>query len=163
VVIQTQRKHMLSPYSYLKDSLNINSQSSIIQTILVDNKTGGVSIMPSLPSLPSPTNNNVGSYPVPIDYNSLEQNEEIKFTPDYKANEPIFWRVFKELANENNGLVSYCKLQERLISTGKLDAGGSVLMIEHMEKSGKIEKTGDYNVYRIGKPDPTKEEWNNMR
>jgi hypothetical protein len=23
-------------------------------------------------------------------------------------------------------------------------------MIEHMEKTGKIEKTGDYNIYRIG-------------
>ncbi|MFL6453230.1 MAG: hypothetical protein ACJ71L_04415, partial [Nitrososphaeraceae archaeon] len=46
-------------------------------------------------------------------------------------------------------LVSYYKLQERLISTGKLDAGESVLMIEHMEKTGKIEKTGDYNIYRI--------------
>jgi hypothetical protein len=32
-----------------------------------------------------------------------------------------------------------------------LDAGGSVLMIEHIEKTGKIEKTGDYNVYRMAK------------
>jgi hypothetical protein len=31
-------------------------------------------------------------------------------------------------------------------------------MIGHMVRTGKIEKTGDYNVYRIGKPDPTKEE-----
>jgi len=60
--------------------------------------------------------------------------------------------------------VSYDKLQERLISTGKLDAGESVLMIEHMEKSGKIEKTGNYNIYRTGKPVTTKEEeWGNMR
>ena len=83
---------------------------------------------------------------------------EIKFTPDYEANEPIFWRVFKDLSKNNNGLVAYDKLQERLISTGKLDAGESVLMIEHMEKSGKIEKTGDYNVYMIGKPVTTKDE-----
>ena len=48
--------------------------------------------------------------------------------------------------------MSYDRLQERLISTGKLDAGESVLMIEHMGKTGKIEKTGDYNVYRMGKP-----------
>jgi hypothetical protein len=42
------------------------------------------------------------------------------------------------LTNENNnGLVSYYNLQERLISTGKLDAGGSVLMIEDMEKLAK--------------------------
>jgi hypothetical protein len=91
---------------------------------------------------------------------------EIKFTPDYKANEPVFWSVFKDLSkNDDNGLVSYYKLQERLISTGKLDAGGSVLMIEHMEKTGKIEKTGDYNIYRIGTPVTTKEdeEWANMR
>ena len=27
-----------------------------------------------------------------------------------------------------------------------------------MEKSGKIEKTGDYNVYKIGNPATTKEE-----
>jgi hypothetical protein len=92
--------------------------------------------------------------------------EEIKFTPDYEANEPVFWRVFKELANENNkGLVTYYNLQERLISIGKLDAGGSVLMIEHMEKTGKIEKTEEYNIYKIGKSLATKEEeeWSNMR
>jgi hypothetical protein len=92
--------------------------------------------------------------------------EEIKFTPDYEANEPVFWRVFKELANENNkGLVTYYNLQERLISPGKLDAGGSVLMIEHMEKTGKIEKTEEYNIYKIGKSVATKEEeeWSNTR
>ncbi len=94
-----------------------------------------------------------------------EVKQKIKFTPDFKANEPTFWLVFRELVNANNdGLVSYYKLQERLIATGKLDAGGSVLMIEHMEKSGKIEKTGDYHVYRIGKPVLTKEEeWGIMR
>jgi hypothetical protein len=74
---------------------------------------------------------------------------EIKFTPDYEANEPIFWSDFNDLSKNNNGLVAYYTLQERLISTGKLDAGESVLMIEHMEKGGKMEKTGDYNVYRI--------------
>ena len=90
---------------------------------------------------------------------------EIKFTPDYKANEPIFWHVFKELLKNNNGLVAYCTLQERLISTGKLDSGESVLMIEHMEKSGKIEKTGDYNVYKMGNPATIKEDedWANMQ
>ena len=75
---------------------------------------------------------------------------EIKFTPDFDASEPTFWRVFKELANANNGLVSYYNLQERLISPGKLDAGESVLMIEHMEKTGKIEKTEQWHAYRIG-------------
>jgi hypothetical protein len=30
-----------------------------------------------------------------------ETGQKIKFTPDFKANEPTFWRVFKELANEN--------------------------------------------------------------
>jgi hypothetical protein len=59
---------------------------------------------------------------------------EIKFTPDYKANEPIFWGVFNDISKNNDGLVAYDKLQERLISSGKLDAGQSVLMIEHMEK-----------------------------
>ncbi|HJT47680.1 MAG TPA: hypothetical protein VJ729_05815 [Nitrososphaeraceae archaeon] len=89
---------------------------------------------------------------------------EIKFTPDYKANEPIFWRVFKDLSKNNNGSVAYDKLQERLISTGKFDSGESVLMIEYMEKKGKIEKTGGYNVYSIGKSVTTKgEEWANMR
>jgi len=90
---------------------------------------------------------------------------EIKFTPDFDASEPMFWRVFKELANANNGLVSYYNLQERLISTGKLYAGESVLMINHMEKTGKIEKTGDYNIYKMGNPSTTKEDedWANMR
>jgi hypothetical protein len=99
---------------------------------------------------------------------SKEKEKEIKFTPNYKANEPIFWRVFRELANDNNGLISYDKLQERLRSTGNLDAGESVLMIEHMEKNGKIEKTKEYNVYKTGKPGPStketeEEELDNMR
>jgi hypothetical protein len=46
-------------------------------------------------------------------------------------------------------LVSYYNLQERLVSTGQFFVGEAVLMIEHMEKIGKIEKTADYNVYRI--------------
>ena len=61
--------------------------------------------------------------------------EEIKFTPDYEAGEPVFWRVFEEL------------------STGE-----AVLMIEHLEKIGKIEQTGDYHVYRIKKSAPPNEE-----
>ena len=69
----------------------------------------------------------------------MEPNKEIKFTPDFKTSEPIFWRVFNDLSKNNNGLVVYDKLQERLISSGKLDAGESVLMIEHMEKAGKID------------------------
>jgi hypothetical protein len=28
-------------------------------------------------------------------------------------------------------------------------AGDAVLMIEHIEKIGKIEQTGDYHIYRI--------------
>jgi hypothetical protein len=34
------------------------------------------------------------------DRNLEEVRKKIKFTPDYKASEPVFWRVFKELANE---------------------------------------------------------------
>ena len=69
----------------------------------------------------------------------MEPNKEIKFTAAFKTSEPIFWRVFNDLSKNNNGLVVYDKLQERLISSGKLDAGESVLMIEHMEKAGKID------------------------
>jgi hypothetical protein len=76
------------------------------------------------------------------------REEEIKFTPDYEAGEPIFWRIFEELANDNNGLVVFNKLQERLVSTGKFFVGEAVLMIEHMEKIGEIEQTGGYHVYR---------------
>jgi hypothetical protein len=38
-------------------------------------------------------------------------------------------------------------------------------MIEHLEKTGNIEKTGDYNVYKIGKSVTAKEDedWTNMR
>jgi hypothetical protein len=75
--------------------------------------------------------------------------EEIKFTPDYEAGEPVFWCIFEELSNDGNGLVDYYKLQERLLSTGKFYAGEAVLMIEHIEKIGKIEQTGDYHIYRI--------------
>jgi hypothetical protein len=45
-------------------------------------------------------------------------------------------------------LVDYNKLHGRLLSTGKFYAGEAVLMIEHMEKIGKIEQNGDYHVYR---------------
>jgi hypothetical protein len=74
--------------------------------------------------------------------------EQIKFTPDYEAGEPIFWRVFEELSNDGNGLVDHYKLHGRLLSTGKFFAGEAVLMIEHMEKIAKIEQTEDYHVYR---------------
>jgi hypothetical protein len=137
-------------YSYAKDSTNINNQC----TIIVGHKMGGASIMPSLPSLPSPTNNT--SYPPHIQNTNLEPEQTIKFTPDYEANEPAFWRVFKEVAH--NGLVSYDLLQGGLISTGKFYAGEAVLMIEHMVKTGKIEQTESYNIYRIGKPSVTKKE-----
>ena len=85
------------------------------------------------------------------------ESKEIKFTPDYKAGELIFWQVFKELSN-NNGSATYDRLQERLISTGKY--AKAVLMTEHMEKIGKIEKTEQYNAYRIGKSN--EEELDNM-
>jgi len=47
---------------------------------------------------------------------SLEniEAEKIKFTPDYEAGKSIFRHVFKELSNNNNGLVACDKLQERL-------------------------------------------------
>jgi hypothetical protein len=68
---------------------------------------------------------------------------------------------FNDLSkNNNHGLVAYDKLQERLITTGKLDAGASVLMIEHTEKNWK---TGDYNVYKIGRLAATREGERNMR
>jgi hypothetical protein len=79
-------------------------------------------------------------------------------TPDFEASEPVFWRVFKELANQHNGLVTYDLLQGGLISTERLDAGGSVLMIEHILKTGKIEHTEHYHVYGIKMAATTKEE-----
>ncbi len=38
-------------------------------------------------------------------------------------------------------------------------------MIEHMEKTGKIEKTENYNIYKIGKSVAAKEdaEWSDIR
>jgi hypothetical protein len=58
----------------------------------------------------------------------------------------------------------YSAIQERLISTGKFYDGEAVLMIKHVEKTGKIEKIVDCNVYRI-KSVATKEEgeeWSNI-
>ena len=81
----------------------------------------------------------------------MEPREEIKFTPDYKAGRPIFLDVFNDIAKDNNGLVAYDKLQERLVSTGQFYVGEAVLMIDHMEKIGRIEQTGDYHVYRLKK------------
>jgi hypothetical protein len=71
-----------------------------------------------------------------------------------KKKSQSFGRVFKDLSDKGNGLVSYDKLQERLISTGKFYASESVMMIEYMEKSGKIEQTGGYHVYRMAPPKP---------
>ena len=59
--------------------------------------------------------------------------------------------VFNDIAKDNNGLVAYDKLQERLVSTGQFYVGEAVLMIDHMEKIGRIEQTGDYHVYRLKK------------
>ncbi len=78
-----------------------------------------------------------------------EEGEGIKFTPDYEEKESVFWCIFEELSNDGNGLVDYYKLQERLLSTGKFYAGDAVLMIEHIEKIGKIEQRVDYHIYRI--------------
>ena len=78
----------------------------------------------------------------------MDPREEIKFTPDYEAGKPLFLDVFKDLAKDNNELVRYDKLQERLIPTGKFYVGDAVLMIEHMEKIGEIEQTEHYHVYR---------------
>jgi hypothetical protein len=77
------------------------------------------------------------------------KKQEIKFTPCYTAGEPIFLRVFEELSKDGNGLVDHYKLHGRLLSTGQFFVGEAALMIEHMEKIGKIEKTGNYNIYRI--------------
>jgi hypothetical protein len=132
-------------HSFPTDSSIVDGQSSIIQSIIVSHETGGGSIMPSPPSLPSPATDT--SYLPPIDSSSLESEKKIKFTPDYNEKEPVFWRVIGELSND--GLVYYDKLHERLVSTGQLFVGEAVLMIEHMEKIGRIEKTEDYNIYRI--------------
>jgi hypothetical protein len=81
-----------------------------------------------------------------------EEVKDIKFSLNYEEKEPVFWRIFEELSNDNNGLVDYDKLQERLISTGQFFVGEAVMMIEHMEKIGKIEQTEHYHVYRRKKP-----------
>jgi hypothetical protein len=98
-----------------------------------------------------PTNDNNSSLSTAD--TSLEPKKlEIKFTPDYNEKEPVFWRVIDELSND--GLVDYDKLHERLVSTGQLFVGEAVPMIEHMEKIGRIEKTEDYNIYRIKESSP---------
>ena len=95
-----------------------------------------------------PTNDNNSSLSTADHKSDLEPKKlEIKFTPDYNEKEPVFWRVIDELSND--GLVNYDKLQQGLVSTGQLFAGEAVLMIEHMEKIGKIEKTEHYNIHRI--------------
>jgi hypothetical protein len=99
-------------------------------------------------SLPNNNSHDLNNNHSNISLEPREESEEIKFALDYEASEPIFWRVFEELSNERNGLVSYDKLQERLVSTGKFFVGEAVLMIEHMEKIGKIEETEHYHVYR---------------
>ena len=82
------------------------------------------------------------------------ESDQIKYTLDYKEKEPVFWSVFKELSGNANELVNHDKLQDRLISTGKFYASEAFMMIEYMEKSGKIEQTGGYHVYRMGPPKP---------
>jgi hypothetical protein len=98
--------------------------------------------------IPSTTENNDNLSNNSSRTDSEPKKLEIKFTPDYEAEKPIFLSVFEELANDNNGLVYHDKLQERLVSTGKFFVGDEVLMIEHMEKIGEIEQTEQYHVYR---------------
>jgi hypothetical protein len=85
-----------------------------------------------------------------------ENNEVVggDFSSSYKDKdkEPIFFDIFEELSNDNGngnggGLVDYENLRLRLISTGKFFAGDAVMMIEHMEMTGKIEETG-FHLYR---------------
>ena len=76
-----------------------------------------------------------------------KEADRIKFTLNYEEKEPIFWHVFEELSDNGIEVVDHDKLQQRLISTGKFYASDAFMMIEHMEKSGKIEQTGDYHVY----------------
>jgi hypothetical protein len=53
---------------------------------------------------------------------------EIKFTPDYKANEPIFWSVFKDLSKNNNGLVAYYTFTCAIIFIAVVQAISQMLM-----------------------------------
>jgi IclR helix-turn-helix domain len=85
-----------------------------------------------------------------------ENNEVVggNFSLSYKDKdkEPTFLDVFEELSNDNGngnggGLVDYENLRLRLISTGKFFAGDAVMMIEHMEMTGKIEENG-FHLYR---------------
>jgi hypothetical protein len=82
-----------------------------------------------------------------------KENSEVvggDFSLSYKDKdkEPTFLDVFEEMSNDNgSGLVDYENLRLRLISTGKFFAGDAVMMIEHMEMTGKIEETG-FHLYR---------------
>jgi hypothetical protein len=58
-----------------------------------------------------------------------------------------FWRVWNELAALDSGVVDHIDLQDRLISTGKLDAGYSHYAIEQMLKLGEIVEV-DYHRYK---------------
>ena len=60
--------------------------------------------------------------------------------------------MFKELLDKGNGVVEHDKLKERLISTGKFYASDAFMIIEYMEKSGKIEQTEHYHVYSMAPP-----------
>lgn len=84
----------------------------------------------------------------------LVPSQAIKFTAEYNEKEPIFWRVIGEISYDD-GLVEYDKLQERLVATGQFYVGEAILMIEHMEKLGRIEKAERYNVYRMKESAPT--------
>ena len=47
-------------------------------------------------------------------------------------------------------MIIYNRMQVLVhLSLAVVYAGDAVLMIEHIEKIGKIEQTGDYHIYRI--------------
>jgi hypothetical protein len=98
--------------------------------------------------LPLNTDNNSSPSTTDLDSTLAPKKLEIKFTPNYNEKEPVFWRVIGEISYDD-GFVEYNKLHETLVSTGQFFVGEAVLMIEHMEKIGKIEKTEHYNIYRI--------------
>lgn len=63
-----------------------------------------------------------------------------------KDKEQFFWSIFEEASN--NGLVDYDKLYQRLISSRKFNVGDAGLMIEYMQKSGKIEQIEELRLVK---------------
>ena len=96
----------------------------------------------TLPASKSETND-LWNRIAPFSSIKVVDTSQIKHTDD-DSNDNIFWQIFDELQSQSpdKKTVNGHKLKARLVSTNKFFVGDAVLVIERMERIGKIRSVG---------------------